>query len=184
MTAVEKLEEVSKLRKYLDVAESALANATIIGRKPVFNKFDVVAMALVSKAFSVARACLLLLDNGFEDEAYGMSRSVAECAWTLRYLTQERGKIESRTWKYINYLILDKQFWMYHAMMNAKDEEAKSDIRAHGEELGLHDDPTEVVGHWSGKNGFGWIVNQMEHPLDGPNTNVAIKSAEYAVDYH
>jgi hypothetical protein len=24
----------------------------------------------------------------------------------------------------------------------------------------------------------------MEHPLDGPNTNETIKSAEYAVDYH
>lgn len=184
MTAAEKLEEIAKLRKYLDEAEALLAKAGIYGRKPLFNKFDVIAMALVSKAFSVARACLLLLDNGFEDEAYGMSRSVVECAWILRYMTQTPAEIESRTWKYFNYVILDKQFWMYHAMMNAKDEETKSDIRAHAEELGLHDDPTEVVGHWSGKNGFGWIVNQMEHPLDGPNTNEAIKSAEYAVDYH
>ncbi len=184
MTATEKVEEVAKLRKYLDDAEAVVAKIGIFGRKPVFNKFDVIAMALVSKTFSVARACLLLIDNGFEDEAYGMSRSAVECAWTLRYLTQTPSEIESRTWKYINYLILDKQFWMYHAMVNAKDEETKSHIRTHGEELGLHDDPTEVVGHWSGKNGFGWIVNQMEHPLDGPNTSEAIKSAEYAVDYH
>lgn len=184
INTLEKLEEVAKLRKYLDDAEAILVNVGIIGRSPRFNKFDVIAMALVSKVFSVARACLLLLENGFEDEAYGMSRSVVECAWTLRYLTQAPGEIESRTWKYINYFILDKQFWMYHAMMSATDEETKSHIREHGEELGLHDDPTEVAGHWSGKNGFGWIVSQMEHPLDGPNTNEAIRSAEYAVDYH
>lgn len=184
MTTTEKLEEIAKFRKYLDEAEAVLANARIIGRRPYFNKFDTISMALVSKGFSVVRACILLLENGFEDEAYGMSRSVVECAWTLRYLTQEPGEIESRTAKYINYLLLDKQFWMYHAMVNAKDEEMKADIRAHAEELGLHDDPTEVVGHWSGKNGFGWIVNQSEHPLDGPNSNDTIKSAEYAVDYH
>ncbi len=104
MTAAEKLEEIAKLRKYLDEAEALLAKAGIYGRKPLFNKFDVIAMALVSKAFSVARACLLLLDNGFEDEAYGMSRSVVECAWTLRYLTQTPAEIESRTWKYFNYV--------------------------------------------------------------------------------
>jgi hypothetical protein len=50
-----------------------------------------------------------------------MSRSAVECASTLRYLTQTPSEIESRMWKYINHLILDKQFWMYHAMVNAKD---------------------------------------------------------------
>ncbi len=69
MTATEKVEEVAKLRKYLDDAEAVVAKIGIFGRKPVFNKFDVIAMALVSKTFSVARACLLLIDNGFTGRA-------------------------------------------------------------------------------------------------------------------
>jgi Family of unknown function (DUF5677) len=77
-----------------------------------FNKFDTIALAILSKAFSVARACLLLIESGFEDEAFGLCRSIVECAWSLRYLTQESEQIEKRTWQYINFLILDKQFWM------------------------------------------------------------------------
>ena len=109
---------------------------------------------------------------------------MVECAWTLRYLTQKAESIEGRTWKYINFVILDKQFWMYHALATFKDEELKADIRAHGKELDLHDDPTEVEGHWSGQKGFAWFINQGEHPLDGPNETELSKATDYAVDYH
>jgi hypothetical protein len=107
-----------------------------------------------------------------------------ECGWTLRYLTQEPERIEKRTWKYINFVILDKQFWMYQALITFKDEEMKADIRMYAKELELHEDPTEVEGHWSGQRGFAWFVNQSEHPLDGPQPNELSKASEYAVDYH
>ena len=87
-----------------------------------YHKFDTVALAILSKAFSVARTCLLLIEGGFEDEAFALCRSLVECAWTIRYLTQEPESIEKRTWKYINFVILDKQFWMYHPLMTFKDE--------------------------------------------------------------
>jgi hypothetical protein len=54
MTATEKVEEVAKLRKYLHNAEAVLSKIGIFGRNPAFNKFDLIAMALVSKTFSVA----------------------------------------------------------------------------------------------------------------------------------
>jgi hypothetical protein len=184
MNTVEKLEEVAKVRKYLSDAEAELARVKLIPRQPYFNKFDFIAAAMLSKAFSVARASLLLIENGFEDEAYAICRSVVECGWTLRYLTQEPEGIEKRTGKYINFLILDKQFWMYQALMTFKDEEMKADVRAHAKELELHEDPTEVEGHWSGQRGFAWLVNQSEHPLDGPESKELSKASEYAVDYH
>ena len=49
--------------------------------------FDTVGMALVSKAFFLARACIMLLEADFEDEALGLCRSIVECGWTLRFLT-------------------------------------------------------------------------------------------------
>jgi Family of unknown function (DUF5677) len=112
MNAAQKIEEVAKVRTYLGEAEAAIAAVGVIPRRFHFNKFDTIALAILSKAFSVARACLLLIESGFEDEAFGLCRSIVECAWSLRYLTQESEQIEKRTWQYINFLILDKQFWM------------------------------------------------------------------------
>jgi uncharacterized protein DUF5677 len=157
MNTVEKLEEVAKVRKYLNEAEIEIARAELIPRQPYVNKFDFITAAILSKAFSVARASVLLIENGLEDDAYAMCRSVVECAWTLRYLTQEPESLEKRTWKYINFLILDKQPWMYQALMIFKDEEMKADVHAHAKELELHEAPTEIEGHWSGQRGFAWF---------------------------
>jgi Family of unknown function (DUF5677) len=184
MDAAQKLEEVAKVRSYLGEAEAEIAKVGVIPRRLYYHKFDTVALAILSKAFSVAHACLLLIEGGYEDEAFGLSRSLVECGWTLRYLTQNAESIEGRTWKYLKFVILDKQFWMYHALATFKDEELKADIRAHGAELDLHDDPTEVEGHWSGQKGFAWFINQGEHPLDGPNETELSKATDYAVDYH
>lgn len=184
MDVAQKLEELAKVRTYLGDAEAEISKVGLIPRRPDYYKFDTVALAILSKAFSVARACLLLIEGAFEDEAFALCRSVVECAWTLRYLTQDSGNIEKRTLKYVNYVILDKQFWMYHALRTFKDEELKADVRAHAKELDLHEDPTEVEGHWSGQSGFGWFINQSEHPLDGPTPNELTKAVDYAVDYH
>jgi hypothetical protein len=73
--------------------------------------------------------------------------------------TRPIGSSVERTGECIN-LILDKQFWMYHALVTFKDEELKADVQAHAKELQLHEDPTEVKGHWSGQRGFAWFVNQ------------------------
>lgn len=184
MDTGEKLEEIAKVQKYIGAVEAELANVGLIPRTMKFHKFDTVAMALVSKAFSIARACIVLLEANFEDEAYGLSRTLVECGWTLRFLTQDAERIEERTWKYISFMIADKQHWMYHAFITAKDEQTKADIRQVAKELDLHDDPTEVESHWSGNHGFAWHVNQGEHPLDNPAASKTAKSAEYAVEYH
>jgi hypothetical protein len=184
MNPVEKAEEIAKVRSYIEQVEAEIAKVGIYPRRPSFNKFDVIALSLVSKAFSLAKACIHLLEAGFDDEAYGLCRASVECAWILRFLTQDPTQIEKRVWKYINFLMVDKQFWMYHARITAKDEETKAEIREHARELDLHDDPTEVESHWSGNKGFAWKINQGDHPLDGPGTNQLSKSSEYAVHYH
>jgi hypothetical protein len=90
MNRIEKFEEIAKACKYLEQAETALENIRLIPRRGYFHCFDTIAMALLSKAFSVARACIILLEHDFEDEAYAMCRSVVECGWTFRYLTETR----------------------------------------------------------------------------------------------
>lgn len=184
MDPIEKAEEIAKVRWYIGQVELELEKTRIFPRRPSFNKFDVIALSLVSKAFSITKACIHLLEGNFEDEAYGLCRAIVECAWVLRFLTQKPDELEERVSKYINFLLVDKQFWMYHARITAKDEETKAEIREYAKELDLHDDPTEVENHWSGNKGFAWKINQGDHPLDGPGTNQLSKSSEYAVHYH
>jgi hypothetical protein len=184
MDTVEKVEEIAKVRKYIESAEAVLTSAGVIPRRPDLHGFDTVGMALVSKAFSLARACITLLEADFEDEALGLCRSIVECGWTLRFLTQVPEKVEERTGRYVDFILSDKQFWAYYALRNTRDEETKAAIRDRATEMHLRNDPTEVVEHWSGNKGFAWHINQGDHPLDGPTENQLSKSSEYAVHYH
>ena len=156
----------------------------MIPRRPDLHGFDTVGMALVSKAFFLARACIMLLEADFEDEALGLCRSIVECGWTLRFLTQVPEKVEERTRRYVDFILSDKQFWAHYALRNTQDEETKVAIRDRATEMHLRNDATEVVEHWSGNRGFAWYINQGDHPLDGPKENQLSKSSEYAVNYH
>jgi hypothetical protein len=56
-----------------------------------------VALALYSKCLTVAEATMALLDAGFSDEAFGMTRTLVDIYITLRYIankdTEERARL-------------------------------------------------------------------------------------------
>jgi hypothetical protein len=56
-----------------------------------------VVLALYSKCLTVAEATLALIDAGFSDEAFGMTRTLVDIYITLRYIankdTEERARL-------------------------------------------------------------------------------------------
>jgi hypothetical protein len=184
MPTIDNQEEVNRVRSYIEALRDEFSKIGICPRSFAAFPFDHIGLALVSKAFSISHALLVLLEAGFAEEALGFSRTLVECALTLRFLTQDRDKLLKRTWDYAHFEVTDKQFWMHHALKHVTGTDVEREIRDFAKRFDLKDDPTLVRTHWSGKEGFAWRVNLEDHPLDNAsNTELAKKSA-YAVEYH
>jgi hypothetical protein len=89
-----KRSEVEHIRKFLAYAKLRVNEAWYF--PPSFGYQYLVALALYSKCITVAEATLVLLDGGFNDEAFGMTRTLVDIFLTLRYIankdTDERAK--------------------------------------------------------------------------------------------
>ncbi len=184
MPTIDNQDEVNRVRSYLQVLQAEVSKLGIYPR--IFEKFpfDHIGLALVSKAFSISSALLILLESGFAEEAYGLSRSLVECALTLRFLTQDRDILYQRTMDYARFEVTDKQYWMHYALLYASGQPMEQEIRDFAEQYDLKDDPSGARTHWSGKNGFAWKVNLDDHPLDNAAITELAKKSTYAVEYH
>lgn len=176
--------EIEKVQAYVRDAEAVLNAKGIFPRTLTRYPFDRVALEIVSKSFAVAKACLLLLASGYPDEAFGLSRSLVECAINLRYLTQDETKVIARTDEFIQYLKADKGYWMHYALQNVGNGPKEQRIREHGRLLDVEPDPKPARRHWSGGGGFVWDIMTDDHPLDGTQTSEKHRKAVYAVEYH
>jgi len=68
-----------------------------------------VALALYSKCITVAEAIMVLLDAGFSDEAFGMTRTLVDIFITLRYIANKN--TDDRAKLYYLYFTKDIQGW-------------------------------------------------------------------------
>jgi hypothetical protein len=122
-------EETEKIRAYISGAEAELNGLELRPRIMTKYPFDSVALAAVSKAFALAKACLTLLATGFPDEAYGLTRSLVECAINLRYLTQDLALSDQRTDDFIKYVLASKAFWLHYALQQFGGKAEEQQIR-------------------------------------------------------
>ncbi len=176
--------ETEKIRAYVKKAEAGIAKLDIIPRVAYRHPFDIVGLATLSKVFALAKACLKLLASGHPDEAYGLSRSIVECATNLRYLTADPVDQGKRTRDFVRFAMADKAFWYYHALESAKAEKEKKKLRAYAKGVGIVADVKAARRHWSGIDGsFVWKVTQLDHPLDGAVT-ATHRAKAYAVGYY
>lgn len=184
--SVDRNKEIQIVREYIDAAEREFNALKIRPRLFILYPFDMMGLGLLSKAFALSRAGFALLDAGMEDEAYGLMRSLVECALTLRFLTQDEDVkvFYKRVNAYMRFAIADKQYWMHWALQNGIGDQMQEEIRRHAKQWNLQDDPKLVKKHWSGKGGFAWKTNLEPHPLDGDKTTELTKKSVYAVDYH
>ena len=180
----ERAGDVRLFTAYVRHTEREIERLAIVPRSPHRYPFDILGLATLSKAFSIAKACLKLLSSGFPDEAYGLSRSLVECAANLRYLTAIPTEKDKRSRDFVKFAKADKAFWYHHAMESAKTAKEKVELRAYANQMGIANDPKLARQHWSGEAGsFVWNTTVADHPLDGASTADYRKKA-YAVDYY
>jgi hypothetical protein len=184
MSHKERAAEAQRIRAYLKGAESELKKLQIVPRHARKYPFDITGLAILSKAFALAKASLRLLASEYPDEAYGLSRSLVESATNLRFLTAETSEQDRRTHDFIKFAKADKEFWYHYALEEAKTQKEKAELRAYARQMGIADNPKSARQHWSGQgSGFVWSTTLLDHPLDGPVTLASRKKA-HAVDYY
>jgi hypothetical protein len=93
-----KTPEVEHVRKFVAYAKLRVNSKWYY---PPLNAYRyTVALALYSKCLTVAEATIALLDAGFSDEAFGMTRTLIDIYITLRYIanqdTEERARLYYR----------------------------------------------------------------------------------------
>lgn len=70
---------------------------------------DAVVLALVSKSIRVGDATCLLVENGFPDEAFGLSRTIMEIALSARHISNAESF--SRSANFVKYYAKDHAEW-------------------------------------------------------------------------
>jgi hypothetical protein len=184
MSRKELTAELQKIRAYVKNAEREICRLGIFPRVAHKFPFDIVALATLSKAFAIARACVKLLAADCPDEAYGLSRSLVECATNLRYITAVPTEQDKRSRAFVKFALADKSFWYHHALQAAKSPKEKARLRSYAKQMGVADNPKVARQHWSGLGGgFVWRTTLLDHDLDGAAT-VAYRKTAYAVDYY
>jgi hypothetical protein len=78
---------------------------------PRLNSYrDVVLLALLDKVITTGRAVLRLVHEGFADQAFGLSRTVMEAFFALKYI--ENKDSEARAKRYLEYFGKDREHLM------------------------------------------------------------------------
>jgi len=88
------------MKRLLRKIVTFIDNQRIYPRGHVF--LDKVVLAHVSKTLNVAQGIMALIDAGFPEEAFGLSRTMVEIALNLRYITNRNS--EQRAKRFVHYV--------------------------------------------------------------------------------
>ncbi len=180
-------QQVRSVRNYVSKLEKIVSRAAIYPRNANKVAFDSMALQSISKGFALARAILLLIERGFPDEAYGLSRSLVECNVGLRYITAVPDEQEKRTREFIYYDETEQNYWLGQARQHLSDPTQRQEIESSSlaKELDAKQlDPKDAFRHWSSDRAFVRETMLRDHPLDGTTNPLRQRNMAYAVDYH
>jgi hypothetical protein len=99
--------EVEHVRKFVAYVKRRINDARYY--PPVEGYRYIVALALYSKCITVAEAILVLLDAGFNDEAFGMTRTLVDVYFTLRYIANQ--DTDGRARRFSEFAFKDATVW-------------------------------------------------------------------------
>jgi hypothetical protein len=179
--------QVRLVRNYVAKLEKLVSGMGLFARDPKTAAFDSMALQCISKAFALVRASLLLIEKKFPDEAYGLARSLVECAVGLRYITADPLFQEARTKEFIFYDETERNYWLAQARLFITDPVTRQRIESSrlAQELDAKKlEPKDAFRHWSSHRAFIWEAMTGAHPLDGPTNTLKHRKAAFAVDYH
>jgi hypothetical protein len=112
MTDKNDLESPAITKAFLDDAEKKINERNFDLRPRETHPFDYIAAEFLSKCFALSRAALLLIESGFPDEAFGMIRTLVECAANLRYITAVKDEQDARVQSFIDYARQERGIWL------------------------------------------------------------------------
>src|ERR1700722_8610000 len=176
-------DEIAKLENYMESLRLEVEGLQILPRGLLEYPIDSIALGMVSKSFALARACITLLKTDFPEEAYGLSRSVVECALILRYITSDPDFQSQRAAKFVGFSKDFKNYWLHFARQAYAGKPEEDEIERYAKRYKLTGDPSKAQKHWSELRGFTWNAQNLNHPLDGTTFDKDFKVKSYAVDY-
>jgi len=178
-------EQLDEVRSYLKKMCGVVQDLSIYPRCAERYTFDHVVFGTLSKAFSLADAALVLIENHHAEEAFGLSRSLVECTLNLRYLTENQSEQAERAMAFASFFFKEKQYWLAQAKEFFKnDAVALAEFDKHARDNNIVADPKPALEHWSGKSRFTWQTVKEDHPLDGPLNKFSHRKIDFAIGYH
>jgi hypothetical protein len=91
---------LTKVQNYVDSSEFY----------PTIRQYrGLIALATISKALTLGRAVATLVETGFSEEAFGLSRSLVELALIIRYISNK--DVEQRATRYARFFAKDHEGW-------------------------------------------------------------------------
>ncbi len=158
--------------------------------EPSGRLYDSIAFSLLNKAFRLSSACIRLVEGRFFDEAYGLSRSIFECALNLRYLTLDRDEICRRSSNYVDFFHAERVHFLALLRKHVADktqldlielrvkEERIEALWGTGKPKRLTDWKTIEDREWNG-----WKIVSEKHPLDDELGRLCDIQKLYAVEW-
>jgi len=99
--------EIAHVRQFVAYAKLTLDET---GFYPPYNGYRyMIALALYSKCITTAEATLVLLDAGYSDEAFGMTRTMVDIFVTLRYIANK--DTDERAKRYAEFTAKESEQW-------------------------------------------------------------------------
>ena len=98
---------IEHVRKFVAYAKLRVNEARYY--PPITAYRYLVALALYSKCLTVAEAILALLDAGFSDEAFGVTRTLVDISITLHYIANK--DTEERARRYFQFVSKHTEVW-------------------------------------------------------------------------
>jgi hypothetical protein len=189
--------EIEHVRKFIAYAKLRLNAAWYF--PPANAPRYLVALALYSKSITVAEATMTLVDAGFSDEAFGMTRTLIDIFFTLHYIANK--DTEERAQRYAQFTFKNVEVWsgvvetywpQKARPLDARTKEIASKFRSphqwsgkHAKDMALEPDTVEVdpatgkhtVHEFAYRVIYRW-TSQYVHPTIGALKNHLVQAGQ------
>lgn len=164
--------------------EKTVNDLSIYTRRGDVYLFDSVAGEIICKAFALARSAILLVENGYPDEAFGLCRSLYESAIYLRYITQDPDQRDERAMAFLMFGVTSKAFWFSLLAEGSTLSDAQlEEIKRYKAENQIPDDPKIITRPWSGMYRMIETVSKQSHPTDADTSTEMLRTKQKAIAY-
>lgn len=170
--------------EFVNSLEKTVNDLGICTRRIDYYPFDVVAGEAMVKAFALCRSVIVLVQNGFPDEAFGLCRSLYELSIYLRYITVDPELVQERALTFLLFGLKAKGFWA--DILRKSDtltNQQREDIERYIAENKIPIDPKLVTRPWSGIRGMIEKYSKQPHPTDAPDVDEMTRDRDRAVSY-